>query len=125
MAEDNTKTSETENGNSDTGSKLATVAAVALGVALIEIELIPGMLIGVAAMIAPRFLPRLGSSLRPLMKTAMRAGYATFEKTKEVMAEASEQFQDVAAEARHDQDVAQKAPARKTAAKKRTRASAA
>ena len=31
------------------GSKLATVAAVGLGVALIEAELIPGMLIGIGA----------------------------------------------------------------------------
>lgn len=97
-----------------------------MGVALIEVELIPGMLIGIAAMLAPRFLPGLGRSLRPVMKTAMRAGYATFEKTKEVIAEAGEQFQDVAAEARHEQEVAQgSSTPRKPATKKRSRASAA
>lgn len=125
MAEETTKSSSSKNGNADMGSKLATVAAVAVGVALIEVELIPGMLIGVAAMLAPRFLPGLGNSLRPLMKTAMRAGYATYEKTKEVIAEAGEQLQDVAAEARHEQENAQESATRKTAAKKRSRPSAA
>src|ERR1700687_2899941 len=67
------------------GSRLATVAAVGIGVALIEAELIPGMLIGVGAMLAPKLLNRFGSGLRPLVKGAVRAGYALVEQAKETM----------------------------------------
>src|SRR5438270_1519748 len=84
------------------GSKLATVAAVGLGVALIEAELIPGMLIGVGAMLAPNLLNRLGAGLRPLVKGAVRAGYTVVEKTKETIAEASEQYQDIIAEVKSE-----------------------
>jgi hypothetical protein len=80
------------------GSKLATVAAVGIGVALIEAELIPGMLIGIGAMLAPNLLNRFGAGLRPLVKGAVRAGYALVEQAKETMAEASEQYQDIVAE---------------------------
>ena len=83
---------------SDFTNKIATVAAVGLGVALIEAELIPGMLIGVAAMLAPNLLPKLGNGLRPLIKGAVRAGYSFVDKTRVAMAEASEQMQDIVAE---------------------------
>lgn len=87
-------------------SKLATVAAVGLGAALIEAELIPGILIGVAAMLAPDLLPKLGRGLRPLIKGAVRTGYAFTERAKETIAEAGEQFQDIVAEVRAEQDTA-------------------
>ena len=96
------------------GTKLATVAVVGLGVALIELELIPGMLIGVAAMMAPKLLPRLGNAMRPLVKSAMRAGYALAERTKETLAEAGEQLQDIGAEVRAEQASVTPAPASKT-----------
>lgn len=85
-------------------SKLATVAAVGLGAALLEVELIPGMLLGVAAMLIPDLLPRLGNGIRPLVKEAVRAGYAVTERTKETVAEASEHLQDIVAEVRSEQN---------------------
>lgn len=85
-------------------SKLATVAAVGVGAALLEIELIPGMLLGVAAMLVPDLLPRLGNGIRPLVKSAVRAGYSVAERTKETVAEASEEFQDIVAEVRSEQN---------------------
>jgi hypothetical protein len=88
----------------DVGSRLATVAVVGLGVALIEAELIPGMLIGIGAMLAPNLMSKLGTGLRPLIKSAMRAGYALAEKAKETVAEASEQYQDMVAEVHSEQD---------------------
>lgn len=90
-------------------SKLATVAAVGIGAALIEVELIPGMLLGVAAMLVPNLLPRLGNGLRPLVKGAVRAGYAVADRTKETVAEASEHFQDIVAEVRSEQHAGQTA----------------
>jgi hypothetical protein len=91
---------------SDTGSltdKALTVAAVGVAAALIEVELIPGMLLGVAAMLAPNLLPKVGNALRPVVKSAVRAGYNVAAKTKESMAEASEQFQDIVAEVKSEQ----------------------
>jgi hypothetical protein len=88
----------------DVGSRLATVAVVGLGVALIEAELIPGMLIGIGAMLAPDLMSKLGTGLRPLLKSAIRGGYALAEKAKETIAEASEQYQDMIAEVHSEHD---------------------
>lgn len=84
------------------GTKIATVAAIGIGAALIEAELIPGILIGVGAMLAPKFFPRLGNAIRPLVKGAVRAGYALADKTRELAAETSEQFQDIVAEVKSE-----------------------
>lgn len=82
------------------GSYVGTVALVGLGVALIEEELLAGMAIGVAAMAFPALVPRMGAALRPLLKSAVRAGYGVAARTRETVAEMSEQFQDVVAEVR-------------------------
>jgi hypothetical protein len=84
--------------SNDIVAKAATIAVVGVGVALISTELIPGMLIGVAA----AFLPGIGPKLRPLFKSTVRAGYSAMLKTREMVAEATEQMQDVVAEARAD-----------------------
>jgi len=83
---------------------MTVAVATGIAVAVLAPELLPGMAIGVAAMLAPKFLPSLGGILRPVVKTAVRASYATAQKTKEMAAEASEQFQDLVAEARAGQD---------------------
>jgi hypothetical protein len=95
--------------------KVATVAVIGLGVALIEVELIPGLILGAAA----AFLPNLMPSLRPAMKSTVRASYKFAQKTREVFAEASEQVQDMVAEAKLEQEPAAQAAvdgARKPAA---------
>jgi len=86
-------------------SKAATVAIIGLGVALIEAELIPGMIIGAAAILAPDLLPKIGRGLRPFLKGVMKAGYSLAERTRETMAEASEQLQDIAAEVKAEQSL--------------------
>src|ERR1700761_8013347 len=62
--------------NDDIVAKAATIAVVGVGVALISAELIPGMLIGVAT----AFLPGIGSKLRPMFKSTVRAGYSAVRK---------------------------------------------
>jgi hypothetical protein len=100
-----------ETKNSDIVGKAATIAVIGVGVALISAELIPGMIIGVAA----AFLPGIGPKLKPLFKSTVRAGYSAMRKTREMMAEASEQMQDVVAEARADHEAkAEPAPAETT-----------
>jgi hypothetical protein len=77
-------------------AKAATIAVVGVGVALISAELLPGMLIGVAA----AFLPGIGKNMRPFVKNTVKAGYTAVRKTREMVAEASEQVQDMLAEAK-------------------------
>jgi hypothetical protein len=84
----------------DIVAKAATVVVVGAGVALISAELIPGMLIGVAA----AFLPGIGPKLRPLFKSTVRAGYSAVRKTREMMAEATEQMHDMVAEAKAEHE---------------------
>jgi uncharacterized membrane protein len=50
----------------------ATVGVIAAGVALFEVALIPGMVIGGAAVLAPKYLPKLGRRLRPLLDSTFR-----------------------------------------------------
>ena len=89
-------TSTDESTGSDIAAKAATIVVVGAAVALISTELLPGMLIGVAAAL----LPGVGPKMRPFLKSSVRAGYAAVRKTREAMAEAGEQIQDIVAEAR-------------------------
>ena len=97
--------------NGALGAKIATVAAVGVAAALIEVEWIPGLLLGVAAMMAPNLVPKIGQGLRPLIKGAVRAGYSVAERTRETVAEASEQLQDIVAEVRAEKGPVETAPA--------------
>ena len=79
---------------------LATAAVVGLGAALIEIEWVPGVLLGAAAMVAPELVPKLGRGIRPFVRSAIKSGYAASRKTREWVAEAGEQISDMVAEVR-------------------------
>ena len=85
--------------NDDIVAKAATIAVVGVGVALISTELIPGMLIGVAAAL----LPGIGPKMRPFLKSTVKAGYSAVRKTREMIAEAGEQMQDMIAEAKAEE----------------------
>lgn len=108
MAENNQPASttmpQTGNGhlmtNNPIATGLATAAVVGVGAALIEIEWVPGLLLGVAAMVAPNLVPKIGRGIRPFVRSAIKNGYAATRKTREWMAEASEQVSDMVAEVR-------------------------
>jgi len=89
--------------NGDMTTTLVTVGVVAVGVALIEVAWIPGMIIGLAAAFAPKYLPKMGEGFRPLMKQTVRGAYKMAQKTREAVAEAGEQMQDLMAEARAEE----------------------
>jgi hypothetical protein len=89
-----------EDGRPGIGSYVGTVALVGLGVLLIEEELLAGVALGVAAMAFPSLVPKIGAAMRPLLRSAVRVGYGVAAKTRETVAEMSEQFQDVVAEVR-------------------------
>jgi hypothetical protein len=77
---------------------VATVGVVAIGVAVVEAELLPGVILGVAAMAVPKVAPKLGSALAPMFKHAVRGVYRLSQKTKELVAETHERVQDIVAE---------------------------
>jgi len=76
----------------------ATVGVICVGAALIEAALIPGMVIGVAAMLAPKALPKLGNAVEPMFRGAVRGTYKLGQKARHIMAEAEEQVRDIVAE---------------------------
>jgi hypothetical protein len=88
----------------------ATVAVVGVGVAVFEAALLPGVVLGVAAMLVPKVLPNLGTALSPLFRSTVRGVYRLGQKTKEVVAEAQEHVQDIAAEVDAERDAKLAAP---------------
>jgi hypothetical protein len=97
----------------------ATVGVVAVGAAIFEAALLPGLVLGVAAMLAPKYLPKLGMALNPLFKSTVRSAYKLGEKTREMVAEMQEQVHDIVAEVDAEGEVKPaepKRPARAAAA---------
>jgi hypothetical protein len=88
--------------NNDVAAKVAIAGVIGVGAAPIEASLIPGILIGAAAILAPKYLPGIRERVRPLVKSTIRGAYRLTEKTREAFAEAQEQVQDIMAEARHE-----------------------
>jgi hypothetical protein len=95
---------------------VATVVVVAAGAALFEAALLPGLVLGVAAMAAPKYLPKLASSLNPLFKSTVRGTYKFAQKSKEMFAEAREQVHDVVAEVKAENETAANSGASRPAA---------
>ncbi len=93
---------EANQANDDVAAKVAVAGVIGVGAALIEASLIPGILIGAAAVLAPKYLPGIRERIRPLFKSTIRGAYRLTEKTREAFAEAQEQVQDIMAEARHE-----------------------
>ncbi|MBV9827694.1 MAG: hypothetical protein JO001_18840 [Alphaproteobacteria bacterium] len=83
---------------SDFASTAATIGIIGVGVALFDIALIPGMIIGVAAAIAPKYVPKLGERLEPVFTTAVRGAYKVTKLARGAVAEAQEKVLDIAAE---------------------------
>src|SRR5262245_42221258 len=76
----------------------ATVCVVGAGVLIFEAALLPGLVLGVATMLVPKYLPKMGSAVNPLVKSTVRGAYKLGQKTKEMVAEVQEQVHDIVAE---------------------------
>lgn len=87
-----------------------TFGVIFVGAALIEAALIPGMIVGAAAVLAPKYLPKIGAGLEPLVKGAVRGAYKFGQKAREVVAEAQEHVNDIMAEVNAEQELAVNAP---------------
>ena len=82
---------------------VATVVVVAAGAALFEAALLPGIVLGVAAMAAPKYLPKLADALGPVFKSTVRGTFKLAQKSKEAFAEAHEHVNDIVAEVRAEE----------------------
>lgn len=103
----------------DVGPSIATGAIAAVGVAIVEKELLPALLIGVAATLVPKLVPGVGPLMRPVVKGAVRLGYGAYSMAQEAMAEASEQVQDMVEEVRAE-DAQRRARASRVRARRAT-----
>jgi hypothetical protein len=83
---------------SDVVATVATVAVVGIGAAAFEAALLPGLVLGVAAMWLPQYFPKMGEAVNPLLRSTVRGVYKLGHKTREMMAEAQEQVHDIVAE---------------------------
>ena len=90
--------SEALEANSDVVATVATVAVVGIGAAVFEAALLPGVVLGIAAMWLPKYFPKMGEAINPLLRSTVRSAYKVGRKTKEMMAEAQEQVHDIDAE---------------------------
>lgn len=106
---------------SDEAGGVATAVAIGVGAALIEVELIPGLIIGAGAILLGKLFPEIGGYVRPAVKSVLRAGFAAAEKAREIMAEASEQVHDVVAEVKNERKPPTK-PARRSIPRAKTNA---
>ncbi len=113
---DGQETEATEHGvmgmaNNEVVATVATVAVVGIGAAALEAALLPGIVLGVAAMWVPKYLPKMGAALNPLFRSTVRGVYKVGQKTREMVAEAQEQVHDIVAEVHAEDDVDQAAKA--------------
>jgi hypothetical protein len=92
----------------------ATVAVVGAGVLIFEAALLPGLVLGIATMLVPKYLPAIGAAVNPLVRQTVRGAYKMGQKTREMVAEAQEQVHDIVAEV--DAEGNKKAAQRSTAA---------
>jgi len=89
---------ETHENREELVATAATVAVVGAGVLVFEAALLPGLVLGVAAMLVPKYLPKIGAAVNPLVKSTVRGAYKIGQKTKEMVAEMQEQVHDIVAE---------------------------
>jgi hypothetical protein len=76
----------------------ATIGVVGVGVILFEAALLPGLILGVAATLAPKFVPKIGEAVSPIFKSTVRGAYKVGRKAREAAAEAQEHMGDILAE---------------------------
>jgi len=82
----------------DFTTKAATVGAVVVGAALLETALIPGIILGAAAVLAPKYLPKLSERLQPMFHATVRGVYKLGRKARSAVGEVQEHMSDIAAE---------------------------
>jgi len=89
---------EPSEGQDELFATTAAVAVVGAGVLIFEAALLPGLVLGICTMLVPKYLPKVGHAVNPLLKSTVRGAYKMGQKTKEIFADVHEQVHDVVAE---------------------------
>jgi hypothetical protein len=82
----------------DVVTTVTTIGVIGVAAALFDLALIPGIIIGVAAAYAPKYVPQIGERLQPLFSYTVRGAYKATRKARSAIAEAQERMHDIAAE---------------------------
>ena len=67
-----------------------------------KVDLWTGVAIGVGLLVAPVVIPMIATAARPVFKMIVKGGFMAYEKASEVVAEAIEVVEDLAAEAKSE-----------------------
>lgn len=100
---------EAEKAGSDFTAEVATIGVVAVGAAILSAELLPGLALGVAAAVAPRFLFKTGSGLQPLFNSTVRGAYKFGRKARSAFGELRERVSDITEEVKAEEAAAETA----------------
>ncbi len=84
-------------------AKAVTVGVVVVGVAVVEAALLPGVVLGAAAVLAPKYFPKLGRRLQPLFNSTVRGAYKLGRKARFAVGEIQERVTDIAAEVKAEE----------------------
>jgi hypothetical protein len=91
------------NDSEDFSTKAVTLGVVVVGAALIEAALIPGIVIGAAAAMAPKYLPKMEKTLHPMFNSTVRGIYKMGRKARNAFGEVKEHMNDIAAEVKAEE----------------------
>jgi hypothetical protein len=95
----------------DVVTTVTTIGVIGIAAALFDVALIPGMIIGVAAAYAPKYVTNLGERLQPLFNYTVRGAYKVRRSARHAVAEAQERMHDIAAEVEAEEATAAEADA--------------
>jgi hypothetical protein len=84
----------------ETTTSFVTTALVLGGIALLQPELMAGMAVGAGIVLLSGHMPKVTEALRPALKAAVEVAYSAAE----VVARATEELQDMVAEARAEHE---------------------
>jgi len=87
-----------ETPKSDAVGVAAAIGVVVVGAAVIEVALVPAILVGAAAALAPKYLPNLGERMKPLMNSTVRGAVKLGRKARSAVNDAKERIGDISAE---------------------------
>lgn len=90
-------------GSDEFSNKAVTIGVVVVGAALFEAALIPGIVLGAAAALAPKYMPKLEKNLHPLFNTTVRGIYKLGRKAQSAVGEVKEHMSDIAAEVKAEE----------------------
>jgi hypothetical protein len=101
---------EPASGEPSLGTTVATIGVIGVAAALFDVALIPGIVIGVAAAYAPKYVPGLGDRLESLFNSTVRGAYKMTRSARSAVAGAQKRVHDIAAKEAAEANDAPPAP---------------